>query len=79
MPAAAGAFRSRCGRLGFHLRGVAKRQQVHDIGVRGTLRQLGQHVQQIRMRLDTTGAARQHQAVHHRAGFRAGHAVTEQP
>jgi hypothetical protein len=45
-------------RLSLPLR-VVKRQQVADVSVRHTLRQLGQHMQQIRVRFDSAGAARE--------------------
>ena len=64
---------------GLLLSGEVKRQQVSNIGIRCTLWQFGEHVQQVRIRLDITRAAREHQAVDHGAGLRASHCVAEEP
>ena len=61
------------------LRVEVERQEIADVRVGSTLRQFGQHMQQVRVWLDAAGAARQHQAVHHRACFRASNRVSEQP
>lgn len=65
-------------RLGLPLR-VVERQQVADVGVRRSLWQFGQHMQQIRIRFDTAGAAREHQAIDHGTRLCSGDGVTVQP
>ena len=52
-----------------------ERQQVADILVSGALRQLGEHMMQIRIGLDITGPTRQNEAVDHGTRLRARHRV----
>jgi hypothetical protein len=58
---------------------VVERQQVADVGIRCTLRQFGEHVQQVCVRLHTASAASQHQAIDHRASLRTSNRVTKEP
>ena len=59
--------------------GEVKRQHFTDVGLSIVLRQLGEHMQQIRIRLDTAGPTRQHLAVDDGAGLRSGNGIAEQP
>src|SRR6202051_642423 len=54
---------------------VVERQQVSDVGIGRTLRQFGEHVQQVCVRFDVAGAASQHQAIDHRARLGTGKAL----
>lgn len=56
--------------------GEVERQEIADIGIGRALRQLSEHMQQIRIRLDTTGTTRQHQAVDDHAGLGSGDGIT---
>jgi hypothetical protein len=53
-------------------------QQVADIGAGRTLWQLGEHMQEIGVRLDVAGPSGERRTVDRRARFRAGNGVTEQ-
>lgn len=56
-----------------------KRLQVRNVGIRCPLRQFGEHVKRVGIRLDVACATREHEAVDRRACLRASDRVTEQP
>lgn len=61
---------SQSGRCCFDLllSGVIEWQQIRDVGVGRALRQLGEHMQEIVIRLDVAGTARQHKTTDRGAG-----------
>lgn len=70
--------RSARARFGLPFR-VVERQQVANVGVRCTLRQLSQYLQQPGVGFNAAGPARQHQTIDHRTRFRAIRSRTEEP
>lgn len=54
-------------------------QEVRHVGVRWTLRQFPEYVQQVVVRFDTAGTARQRETVNRGAGLCAVDRVAEQP
>jgi hypothetical protein len=59
--------------------GEVERQQIGDVGIWRTLRQFGQDMQEVCIRLDVAGPAREHEAVDHRACLRTINRIAKKP